>query len=83
MTNKNKVAICATIVLCTALMGSSCEGKDTEIDSEGDFSVQSVQYVVDQETGVNYVYYSSHGGITPRLNADGSLYVSDVNPKGN
>lgn len=80
MTKKNKVAICATIVLCTALMGSSCEGKDTEIDSEGDFSVR---YVVDQETGVNYVYYSSHGGITPRLNADGSLYVSDVNPKGN
>ena len=80
MTKKNKVAICATIVLCTALMGSSCEGKDTEIGSEGDFSVR---YVVDQETGVNYVYYSSHGGITPRLNADGSLYVSDVNKKEN
>ena len=80
MTKKNKVAICATIVLCTALMGSSCEGRDTKIASEGNFSVR---YVVDQETGVNYVYYSSHGGITPRLNADGSLYVSDVNPKGN
>ena len=83
MTKKNKVAICATIVLCAALMGSSCEGKDTEIDSEGDFSVRWARYVVDQETGVNYVYYSSHGGITPRLNADGSLYVSEVNPKGN
>ena len=80
MTKKNKVAICATIVLCTALMGSSCEDRDTKIASEGNFSVR---YVVDQETGVNYVYYSSHGGITPRLNADGSLYVSEVNPKGN
>ena len=82
MVKKNKVAICATIVLCTALMGSSCEGRDTKIASEGDFSVR-VRYVVDQETGVNYVYYISHGGITPRLNADGSLYVSEVNPKGN
>ena len=80
MTKKNKVAICATIVLCTALMGSSCEGRDTKIASEGNCSIR---YVVDQETGVNYVYYSSHGGITPRLNADGSLYVSEVNPKGN
>lgn len=36
---------------------------------------------VDEETGVNYIIYSGYykGGITPRLNADGSLYISEVN----
>lgn len=38
----------------------------------------------DQETGVQYIIYSRKrgeagiGGITPRLNADGSLYVVDA-----
>lgn len=32
---------------------------------------------VDEETGVNYVVYriSNRGGITPRYNADGTLYI--------
>ena len=35
-------------------------------------------YIVDEETGVNYVVlYDIHGGgICPRYNKDGSLYVS-------
>ena len=36
---------------------------------------------VDKETGVNYMIYSCgrKGGITVRLNADGTPYVSGVN----
>ena len=36
---------------------------------------------VDKETGVNYIVYDGYysGGITPRLNADGTPYVSGVN----
>ena len=37
---------------------------------------------VDEETGVNYIIYNNYhcdnGGITPRLNADGTPYVSEV-----
>lgn len=41
--------------------------------------------VTDAETGVQYIVYrekigyAGMGGITPRLNADGSLYVVDLN----
>lgn len=43
----------------------------------------STYIVVDNKTGVNYIcvedYYSGYGvAITPRFNADGSLYVSEV-----
>lgn len=35
--------------------------------------------VVDHETGVNYIFYKAGygGGLSPRYNADGSLYVSE------
>ena len=33
------------------------------------------QYVRDPETGVVYLYTPSTGGLSPRYNADGSLYV--------
>lgn len=35
-------------------------------------------YIVDKETGVNYVVLSDtyKGGICPRYNRDGSLYIS-------
>lgn len=44
-------------------------------------SNSEVQFWVDEETGVQYVIYSYYGynggmgGITPRLNADGTLYI--------
>lgn len=36
---------------------------------------------VDKETGVNYIVFNDYnkGGITVRLNADGTPYVSGVN----
>ena len=38
-----------------------------------------IHIYVDDETGVNYVvfYESSKGGICPRYNADGTLYVDE------
>ena len=37
----------------------------------------NIKIFIDEETGVNYLIYDSYGrsGITPRFNADGSLYV--------
>lgn len=37
-------------------------------------------YIVDEETGVNYVVLSDtyKGGICPRYNRDGSLYTSRI-----
>lgn len=42
-----------------------------------------IKIMVDKETGVNYILFrgNNRGGITPRLNADGTPYVSEV--KGN
>lgn len=39
--------------------------------------------IVDRETGVNYISYTNYDmyGITPRLNADGTPYVSEVETK--
>ena len=35
---------------------------------------------VDRETGVNYVFYKSgySGVLSPRYNADGTLYITEV-----
>ena len=39
---------------------------------------ESVSVYVDEETGVNYLIFSGRrkGNITPRYNADGSLYIT-------
>ena len=39
-----------------------------------------VSVIVDHETGVNYVFYKSGygGGLSPRYNADGTLYITEV-----
>ena len=57
----------------------------TEADTQTNY-IQEDYYseiYVDKETGVNYVIYNNYhtgsGGITVRLNADGTPYVSGVN----
>ena len=39
-----------------------------------------VSVIVDHETGVNYVFYISGygGGLSPRYNSDGTLYITEV-----
>lgn len=52
--------------------------KDSKIESlEKIDPNDNIKIYVDEETGVNYLIYDSYGrsGITPRFNADGSLYV--------
>ena len=47
-----------------------------------------IRFWTDEETGVQYVIYNhgagykGMGGITPRLNADGTLYVDHPTEKG-
>ena len=42
------------------------------------YTMNNFYYIIDEETGVNYVVLSDtyKGGICPRYNRDGSLYVS-------
>ena len=54
---------------------------DVEADTQNNYIQDTNCYIyVDKETGVNYIVYSAYykGGITPRLNADGTPYVSEV-----
>jgi hypothetical protein len=46
-----------------------------EVKPSGCYSIY-----VDEDTGVNYIFYKSGygGGLSPRYNADGTLYVSEV-----
>ena len=47
-----------------------------------------IRFWTDEETGVQYVIYNhgagskGMGGITPRLNADGTLYIDHTTEKG-
>lgn len=49
-----------------------------EVFEIGEISNMNINIWVDEETGVNYVVYHNGyaGGITQRLNADGTVYVS-------
>ena len=85
---KKLLAIILTMamVLCAA----GCSGTEEETCqsekqpfSRTTYDMQSTTYVsviVDHETGVNYVFYKSGygGGLSPRYNADGTLYITEV-----
>lgn len=69
-----------TVIICCAVLALGLAGC-TNIENETGYQTtdDSIIFVhVDKETGVNYiVLYTGHGtgGICPRYNADGSLYV--------
>ena len=85
---KKLLAIILTmaIVLCAA----GCSGTEEEICnadkqpfSRTTYDMTGTTYVsviVDHETGVNYVFYKSGygGGLSPRYNADGTLYITEA-----
>ena len=54
----------------------------TEADTQTDYIQDNrcCRIIVDKKTGVNYIVFSDlyQGGITVRLNADGTPYVSEV-----
>lgn len=72
---KKIFSILMVVVLILCLSGCS-ENENIERDSND----SDIKFWTDTETGIQYVIYSScagyagMGGITPRLNADGTLY---------
>lgn len=69
---------------CTTTTVSSEQNYPIKIWAQNTNGKYETLYVVDEATGVNYIVVSgelySKGiglGITPRLNSDGSLYVSE------
>lgn len=84
------IALCMTMMLLGGCVGSTAVAKESQDyplkiwkqNVNGNYMTMNV---VDEETGVNYVvvvcrnsgaYQSPTIAITPRLNADGTLYVS-------
>ena len=86
---KKKIVVCL-FIMSMLLSITGCQKRvSTNRDVENDFSTvdlgnlynDDVYIWIDEETGVNYIIYSHKagyggmGGITPRLNNDGSLYL--------
>ena len=69
-------ACCALSIPLTGCMDNPSNSGTPSVDG-------MIRIYVDEETGVNYIRYSNGaagaGGITPRYNADGSLYVEEQN----
>lgn len=65
-----KVIVLILVAIC--IFATGCD-----FVSEGYSYGSTVFLYVDPSTGVNYLK-NNEGGITPRLNPDGSLYVSEV-----
>lgn len=78
-----KKIISLILVIAIILLVGCAE--TTEADTQIDYIQDEwgIKIMVDKETGVNYILFrgNKRGGITVRLNADGTPYVSGV--KGN
>ena len=66
------------IMLLVACADVEYAEADTQMDYIQDYSCYEI--IVDKKTGVNYIIYhwNRAGGLTVRLNADGTPYVSEV-----
>ena len=73
--------IVSLILVITIMLLVGC-AETTEADTQINYIQDNGAYgvVVDKKTGVNYIihWYGNAYGITPRLNADGTPYVSEV-----
>ena len=69
---KRKITLVIVAVLVASMLCGFASHKLYE------YTMNDFYYIVDKETGVNYVVYSEvyKAGICPRYNSDGSLYVS-------
>jgi len=70
---KKLLAIIMCLLMTVGM--AACASEIQKVDLRGRYSTY-----IDEETGVNYMIYfdSNGGGICPRYNADGTLYVSEV-----
>lgn len=71
------------IALSTLMLTACASGSKREIEVEGEYSemfytFSNIVYTFqDPETGIWYIT-TTRGGILPRLNSDGTLYVTEV-----
>lgn len=72
------IVISMMIMGIVFLIGGSANKKSRKINDYYIFNSTDVYNFVDEKTGVNYLIYSSkyRGGITPRLNPDGTVMVT-------
>lgn len=76
---KNKILLIIGLIILTSLTG--CKGKEIKSDDEWSYTVvinegsDFIYTITDSETGVNYIV--TKYGITPRLNADGSIHLTN------
>lgn len=76
------ILLITALILC--IVGCREADAETELKFEktyyGDGGGVYTAVIVDPETGVNYLFHKGGygGGMTPRYNADGTLYVSEV-----
>ena len=71
------VIICIMLMLCVTGCRTESTENDIAFSINGEVDTGEISIFIDEETGVNYVCYHSayKGGICPRYNADGTLYV--------
>lgn len=82
------VILCASVLLCICASGcigvSNADTTTNENQFEYDINpyiyTDNVCFYVDPETGINYLIYESgqRGGMCPRYDVDGNLYISEV-----
>ena len=76
-----KKIICFILIL-TVVVLTACGNTDAETKTKyiQDYNSEFEIYI-DKETGINYIIFNTlyKGGMTVRLNKDGTPYVSEVN----
>lgn len=78
---KKIITLILTIAVLTVCLLGCEDSNETEIEIKQKTN-QAISIWIDEETGVQYIIYgeswgySGGAGITPRLNADGSLYIA-------
>ena len=78
---KKIFSVLIIVVLMLCLSGCETETSKPTLTEESD---KNISIWTDTETGVQYIVYTDTagycgmGGITPRLNADGTLYVVET-----
>lgn len=93
---KRFIAISAALLCFVGAVGcdennifSADEADDIEEPTVGEKDNETIYIWTDEDTGVQYIIYSEagyrkgFGGITPRLNPDGSLYVVEPTTQDN
>lgn len=77
---KKLIILVLAVFMCVTVAG--CEGELIPVERHSDYKIilnagSCYAYTFqDAETGIWYI--ATQGGITPRLNADGSLYITEV-----